>query len=75
MKAIKDCEWEVRIWDNNPSNHTWLWGAEKIDLYAAGLDETYLGCSGMFNKEYLAKRNWERFAKLTKIKKWKYKER
>ncbi len=65
MKAIKDCEWEVHI-EYEHCNR----------LYSFYTFTNNAGITGLEGQDYKskqsAKRNWERFVKLNKIKKWKY---
>ncbi len=62
MKAIKDCEWEIKIDMEVSGFYTW----------SGSLRTIYVAQRQLYNTEQSAKRNWERFAKLNKIKKWKY---
>ena len=71
MKAIKDCEWRVRL--EICLNGPYYWSANpKQELgvrHRCGKDFV---SKANFKSEYGAKRNWEKFAKINKIKKWRY---
>jgi len=63
MKAIKDCECKVRIFHHpHFDDYTWAFEGNGISVWATNSFRTESGC----------KRNWERFAKINGIKKWKY---
>jgi hypothetical protein len=69
MKAIKDCKWYIEIADFLDGSGHCYWVAGTDDNTSSDLDtltgydfKTLQGC----------KRNWERFAKINGIKKWKY---
>ena len=62
MKAISQCEWEVNIDMEISGFYTWSVLSGTICA-----DQRQL-----YKTESSAKRNWEKFAKLNKIKKWKY---
>ena len=64
MKAIKDCEWEVEIL-------TPLWWIARAFVGKAGMG-FHITSHKRYATQRSAKRNWEQFAKLNKIKKWKY---
>jgi hypothetical protein len=69
MKAIKDCEWKVSICNSNYlgiKGYFW-WANSKEITGIYGHQESIIVKS---KKE--AKHNWEKFAKINKIKKWKY---
>ncbi len=61
MKPIKDCEWRVQIYG-------FSWDAYSFNK--SGVDE--LASKDNFASEGFVKRNWECFAKLNGIKKWRY---
>ena len=66
MKAIKDCEWEVSI---IPLDLNYRWQActhDTVGFLSSTFDYRWL------SSKQSAKRNWEKFAKLNGIKKWKY---
>ncbi len=70
MKAIKDCEWEVK--SINKYTIGWIWVAFTSD--DSGIDNSlYMDTDGKpLSTRRQVKYNWERFAKLNKIKKWRY---
>ena len=67
MKAIKDCEWEVKIYEGR----YFKWGATSKKNNFGLLWQFHCGTEYL-TSEQSAKHNWERFAKLNGIKKWKY---
>ena len=70
MKAIKDCEWEVEI---TKIPHEELYYFRASASQNVGLNVFGSNLQGRHHRrKYLAKRNWECFAKLNKIEKWKY---
>ena len=68
MKAIKDCEWEVSL---NISIGCWFWSAKVNDSKTGVFCIDFESRKGYSRKEQV-KRNWEKFAKLNKIKRWRY---
>jgi len=71
MKALKDCEWRIKIIyrsDFQTWKYYWMVGLDVAQL--AGIDTSFYG--KMFKKRQGAKLNWERFAKLNGIKNWKF---
>ncbi len=72
MKAIKDCEWEVELCNAILDNKNKHWWSISISV---GKETAEITSNGSWISKYLAKRNWERFAKVNKIKKWKYEQK
>ena len=68
MKAIKDCSYKVKIEKNYVLPQYWWTTYSK---QTTGLDQE-LGMEGNKGTIELAKRDWEKFAKINKIKKWKF---
>ena len=65
MKAIKDLVWEVDMVYSEMGNCWWVVQTKYqtvVEMTMEGSTETIRG----------AKRNWERFAKVNKIKYWRY---
>lgn len=69
MKVIKDCEWEVYIEKTGGTKYLWYVSKANDDEHCA---IQRLLSEFDYKTKQSAKRNWERFAKLNKIKKWKY---
>ncbi len=69
MKAIKDCEWEVRLIVQGKLSLGIRWEAHSEDM-TGNAGDTFN--SVWWASKSTAKRNWECFAKLNKIKKWRY---
>ena len=67
MKAIKDCEWEIKVFEN--SYGQWFWSAFPLDE-DSGIADIIGGNPSNTRKE--AQEDWECFAKINEIKKWKY---
>ena len=70
MKAIKDCEWKVRIIDSSgySKNNGYFWEADSKTnplLYD-------LVMPGYAASDRSARRNWLRFAKVNGIKRFKF---
>ena len=66
MKAIKDVKWKVNI-----IGVTAHWWAAK-SIGQTGLVSDSLVMDNFLQTKSGAKRNWQRFAKLNKIKKWEF---
>lgn len=66
MKAIKDCVWEVEIRGVYASGRR-LWYAKFENEFGFGDFQ-----SKPLDIAIEAKHNWEHFAKINKIKKWRY---
>ena len=67
MKAIKDCEWEVKVFDN--SYGQWFWSAFISDEDSDVAD--VIGGNPSDSKKE-AQEDFECFARVNKIKKWRY---
>jgi len=68
MKAIKYCAWEIQIgYSNNIFCYNWWAWALNVG-FVSPLKSSYYN----YKTKRSAKRSWERFAKLNRIKKWKY---
>lgn len=66
MKALKDLEWKVHI--IGVAQHWWVAESTK----QAGLVSDSLVMDNFMYTISGVKRNWQRFAKLNGIKKWKF---
>ncbi len=77
MKAIKDCEWEVKLEKTislgTKHKFIYLWKAE---VAWDGLSSSPTGILDISSEGWMplreSKKEWECFAKLNGIKKWKY---
>lgn len=68
MIAIRNCNYRVKIEKNIVLPEYWWTTYSKQDT---GLDQE-LSMLGELETKELAKKNWEQFAKVNKIKKWRY---
>ncbi len=66
MKAIKECKWKVIV-ESSMCIHGCWWKAN-----ASGHGVYDLMSKRNFMSTKLAKHHWEKFAKVNKIKNWKY---
>ncbi len=66
MKAIRDYEWEIKVFNN--SYGKWFWVAYPKACFIVGEIHGGMGTK----RKYQAKHLWECFATINLIKKWKY---
>lgn len=66
MKTIKNCKWKVKVFNN--SYGQWYWSIFMPE--DCGVADIIGGDPSSSRKE--AKHNWECFAKINDIKKWRY---
>ena len=71
MKAIKDCKWRVKIkYYLFGDGDEFFWVAKTKDI--SGVDDDELVADRFYKEESAAKKNWEQFARINKIKNWEY---
>ena len=68
MKAIKNCEWEVKIF-YEAFDKLYTWYAYPNENAGSPLES-----GRAFTAKSSTKRHWEKFANINKIKRWKYEE-
>lgn len=77
MKAVIDCEWEVRFKEVARGIMGWIAFAYDCGLYGGGrccLQSIVVEEKQNMEWKIVLKEHWEKFAKLNDIKKWKYSE-
>lgn len=72
MKALRECSWKIEILQCTCNCGGFYWSAnpgQEADVrHQCGEDFV---SKSLFKTTELAVRNWEKFAKLNRIKKWK----